>query len=226
MLDKKLYEKIQSEIKESRLNEKELEHLVNDMTNLLLHSYYQKKYDEVEKQIKSAKRFTSLFHTCITSLLSYQIGCFSATVTVFELLIKYGIHRESFQTRMTALYEKSGVKEILEYIYKNPDSQHKVICEKTSVNNKSYLSQLLRQLEDAGCVERYSAGKRSFFSLSIEGQAFVKDRLPYKKTGEYDFLREKYYTSQWNEWQDNHRKNDVFEKYYKDFSDDEYKNYA
>ena len=82
---------------------------------------------------------------------------------------------------MTALYAKAGVKEVLEYIYKNPDSQHKTICEMTSVKNKSYLSQLLKQLETAGCVERYSGGKTSFFSLSIDGQAFVKDKIGSEK---------------------------------------------
>lgn len=225
MLDKKLYEKYSLEIKENRLNEKELENLSNDVMNMLLQDYHQKKYNEVEQVLKLAKRFSSLFCQCIISPLSYEVGWFAAVIAVFELLEKSGNRKESFQTRMTALYEKSGVKEILEYIYKNPDSQHKTICEKTSVKNKSYLSQLLRQLEDAGCVERYSTGKRSFFSLSLEGQAFVKEKHQYKKTGEYSFLIRKYDLEQLENLQNN-REDITINKYSKELLDRKYKNYA
>lgn len=192
MLDKKLYEEYSKNIRENLINEREVENLTHDLMNLLIQYYSDKNFDKIEIEVKNAKRFKSALRKCIVDNLSYQIGCFSAIITVFELLIKSHIRKESFHTSMIALYEKSGVKEILEYIYNNPDSQHKKICERTSVKNKSYLSQLLKQLENAGCIERYSIGKRSFFSLSLAGQAFVKERYTPTKHTDYTPTIRKY----------------------------------
>lgn len=192
MLNKKIYEKYVLKTKENTLATEDLEKLNGDLINIMIEFYVHKNYDEVRKEIKSAKYFISLFNKYIIHSLSYQIGCFSMIIKIFELLMKSSIRKDEFKNVMNALYAKSGVKEILEYIYKNPDSQHKTICEKTSVKNKSYLSQLLKQLENAGCVERYSTGKRSFFSLSVEGQTFIKDKQKSKELEEHILPVEKY----------------------------------
>lgn len=181
MLDKDIYEKYLRKVNEDRLTEKGVENLTTDCMNLLIQYYIDKQYMEIQKELNSAKRFRQLFEKQVSNRLSYYIGGFSILISFFEVLTRTKVRKDSFKNQMTALYAKAGVKEVLEYIYKNPDSQHKTICEMTSVKNKSYLSQLLKQLETAGCVERYSGGKTSFFSLSIDGQAFVKDKIGSEK---------------------------------------------
>lgn len=225
MLDKKLYERYLLKAKENTLAEKEMEGLNNDFMNIMIHYYIDKQYDELKKEINSAKRFRSLFEGYIINYLSYQIGCFSTVVKIFELLIKSNIHQNNFKKTMTALYAKSGVAEILEYIYKNPDSQHKVICQKTSVKNKSYLSQLLKQLESAGCIERYSMGKTSFFSLSVEGQAFIKEKRQTGKIGEHILPVGKYDLSYLDNLQSDIDGMHLM-KYSKNTWDKKYKNYV
>lgn len=192
MLDKKIYERYLLKVNERQLEDKDLDGLNNDVMNIMIQFYIDKQYDELRKELVSAKRFKKMFEEQVTSYLSYQIGCFSMIIKVFEILVKNNIRKDDFKKQMTALYAKAGVKEILEYIYKNPDSQHKVICERTKVKNKSYLSQLLKQLENIGCVERYSGGKTSFFSLSIDGQVFVKEKQKNEKTVEPVFPIGKY----------------------------------
>jgi len=181
MLDKKIYEKYLQKVNDNQLTEKGVENLTTDCMNLLIQYYIDKQYMEIQKELNSAKRFRQLFEKQVSNRLSYYIGGFSTLIIFFEVLTRTKIRKDSFKNQMTALYAKAGVKEVLEYIYKNPDSQHKTICEMTSVKNKSYLSQLLKQLETAGCVERYSGGKTSFFSFSIDGQAFVKDKIGSEK---------------------------------------------
>lgn len=193
MLDKKLYERYLEEINGNQLTEKEVENLTIDYMNLLIQDYIDKQYDKIQKELSSAKRFKQLFEKQISNRLSYHIGEFSMLIRLFEILIRTIARKESFRKQMIALYAKAGVKEVLEYIYYNPDSQHKTICERTAVKNKSYLSQLLKQLETAGCVERYSGGKTSFFSLSIDGQAFVKDKINFERINTYVNPIEKYH---------------------------------
>lgn len=175
MLNKEIYEMIQIKINNNELCVEDLQILNNDFLNECSILYIHNKQREIENEISFGKRFKNLFKKCIKDYFSFQIGNFYGTLKCLEVLLCSNKRQTKFNELMIASYEKSGVSNILNYLYEHPDSQHKVICESLHMS-KSYLSQLLRELERAGCVERYATGKRSFFSLSVLGQDFVRKK--------------------------------------------------
>lgn len=191
MLDKNKYEYYKIKIENNELDKGEVQRLSDTYINILIQYYTKRKQTELRKEIQSGKRFESLFTKYIKKDLAYYIGNFAVTIKIFELLMRINTRQETFHNEMTALYEKAGVSDILNYLYKHPDSQHKIICERTG-RSKSYLSQLLKELEEIGCVERYATGKRSFFSLTTDGQAFVKEKQQVKRNSTYDMFEGKY----------------------------------
>lgn len=154
--------------------------LLHDMTRL----YIRRDKKKLDLELSLFKRLQKLLSSSITDMVSYQIGILMGIYKVVNLLNNTLSHDEDFNLRMSALYKKSKVKEILEYLEKHPSAQHKVIAQEVGAK-PNHLSQIMRELEDTGCVLRYAAGKRSFYELSLDGQAFIKrqrnddDLLPY-----------------------------------------------
>lgn len=145
------------------------EELLDKSVSLLIES----KYEELKEEMNYSKRFTILLERSSSKNLDYYAGYFHALATAFSMIIAGKQEKVTFEKEMNALSKKANVKNILLYLYDHPDAQHKIISENTHVGY-SYLSQLMRELEDVGCVERYASGKRSFYSLSLKGQSFTK----------------------------------------------------
>lgn len=158
-------------------NNADLPDTVNELNDSLLDEsislFNAGMYEDLNKELDSSKRFKVLFEQSYSKTLDYYIGYFHAVTTAFNVLVNREIEDDTFEKEMNALSEKASVKKILFYLLDHSDSQHKVIAEKAGVT-PSHLSQLMRELEDTGCVERYASGKRSFYSLSLRGQAFTK----------------------------------------------------
>lgn len=154
--------------------------VLHDMTRL----YIRQDKKELDLELNLFRRLQKLLSNSIVDFLSCQIGILIGIYKVINLLSNTLSHDKDFNIKMTALYKKSKVKEILNYLEKHPSAQHKVIAQEAEVK-PNYLSQIMRELEDTGCVLRYAVGKRSFYELSLDGQAFLKrqrnddDLLPY-----------------------------------------------
>lgn len=158
-------------------NSTDLPDTVNELSESLLDKsislFASGMYKELNKELDSSKRFKVLFEQSYSKNLDYYIGYFHALTTVFSMLLDKEAEDDTFEKEMNALSEKASVKKILFYLLDHSDAQHKVIAEKAGMT-PSHLSQLMRELEGTGCVERYASGKRSFYSLSLRGQAFTK----------------------------------------------------
>ena len=74
---------------------------------------------------------------------------------------------------MSALFSKDINQKIMIYLYDHPSSQHKVIAQALGIQS-NYLSQQMRELEEAGGVVRYGVDRRSFYELTLDGQAYVE----------------------------------------------------
>ncbi len=172
MMDKKMYEYFQRRLGEG-LQVKEVQRLSDEWLNSSVQGYLQGHYKQVQEEVEKGKRFQRLLKKAVMDPVSYVVGIFSGILYAMELLTSFTKQRTDFFKEAEALFEKANVERIANYLSKHPDSQHKVICTELGIN-KGYLSQLLREMERTGLVERYAAGKRSFYSLTLYGQKFVK----------------------------------------------------
>lgn len=178
MLGKELYEKLSLLLDKEDVRDLETfmkennEELMYQTVRLYLNHHNEELHDELSK----SKRFSKLLHKQIKDLISYYTGIFDGIFMVFGILAESMMTNNDFERKMTAVFKKNRVKEILYCINENPDVQHKVLAESVGIR-PNYLSQLLRELEQIGCVLRYAAGKRSFYELSIDGREFVENQI-------------------------------------------------
>lgn len=196
MLERERYFYLKEKISSDALSLDDIQELNSDFLNVMSEHYLDKKYSAMVDEITKGKRFESLLSKCTTDQFSLYIGMLKGIIGTFEALVFSTQKLAVFYNSMTALYEKANYNKVVNYLYDNPDIQHKVISENLNLN-KGYLSQILKELETVGCVERYASGKRSFFSLSLNGQAFVKKQLHKKtpvveNTGINSMIAEKY----------------------------------
>lgn len=193
ILDIKKYDRIDAMLTEGNTQQilEILNNLNDSLTDELTSLFIKFKYNEIKEELNISKRYKSLLKTLYTTDINFSMGYFHALTDVFSILIANQAEKNTFEKKMMGLSEKAYVKQILFFLLDHPDAQHKVIAQSIQVST-SYLSQLMRELEDIGCVERYAAGKRSFYSLSLDGQAFTK-RLREESKGwnsdciQYDF---------------------------------------
>lgn len=145
------------------------EELVYELTELFI----DRKKEELDKQLHSSKRMKKMLSGFADNNISYRIGIIMGILETMESLV----HRQTVQNevniKISALFSKETNKKILLYLYDHPGSQHKVIAEALGIR-PNYLSQQMRELEEAGGVVRYGVDRRSFYELTLDGQAFIE----------------------------------------------------
>lgn len=110
----------------------------------------------------------------------YMMGFFNGTYSAFRNTLSHQNENAVFTVAMSQLIVRKHVKEILEYLYDNENTQNKRLCSVLNLR-PNLLCKKLDPLIRAGCVVRYSAGKYAFYSLSDQGKRYVKNILGYKK---------------------------------------------
>lgn len=176
-LGRKEYEDISLLIADGKYEELEgvIESYNSEALMECVSSYQDKELDSLTRTLKKSDYLRTSLWGVIKCGLSFQIGFLAALIKIFEILAFYSSEKENFHNDMVSLYNKAHVSVILHYLLVNPDSQHKAIAARTGLR-ANYLSQLMRELEAVGCVARYATGKRSFYSLTKEGEAFVRKK--------------------------------------------------
>ena len=184
MLNKSIYDVYGSLMKDAKYEEL-AERLREENVHLMVEyvqDYLENRGEAIKRDFQVQEIFKQLLLPAVQNELSYEIGVISTMLTLFELLVSQSEKRVSFTKRIKALNEKSNVNAILSYLYKHPDSQHKVVSENVGLK-PNYLSELMRELEKADCVIRYGVGKRSFYSLTIEANKFMRSIEEKKREG-------------------------------------------
>ena len=154
------------------------EELIYELTEL----YINNKKNELDKELRSFKRFKKLLKNHVEEVVSYQIGIIVGIILIIELLVHKSSVKNEFTIKMSALFSKDINQKILVYLYDHPSSQHKVIAQALGIQS-NYLSQQMRELEEAGGVVRYGVDRRSFYELTLDGQAYVeKNKLKKEHT--------------------------------------------
>lgn len=156
-----------------------LNNFQEELTYELTELYLNNKKEELNKELYSFKRFKKLLGGYVEHIFSYKIGIIIGIVLVMDLLMYKSAVRNEINIKMSALFSKKVNHNILVYLYHNPGSQHKVISQALDIPS-NYLSQQMRELEDAGGVVRYGVDRRSFYQLTLDGQAFIEKELAKK----------------------------------------------
>ncbi|MDO4471220.1 MAG: hypothetical protein Q4C84_15405, partial [Bacillota bacterium] len=74
---------------------------------------------------------------------------------------------------MKRLSTKAHYSNILKYIYYWPSSRHKEIAENEGIR-VSFLTEIMKELQQKGAVKKYYSGKAAFYELTIDGKKFVR----------------------------------------------------
>lgn len=178
LLNKDTYEEYCNLLQEE--NYIELERKIETLNDALITTYIQdyldNDHERMKRDLKNSTRYKKILFSNIKDRLSYQIGAFNAILTIFEILVYKKIKNEDFTQKIKSLFNKKNYSNVLLFLYKNPDSQHKVILDNTGLK-ANYLSEILKELEKEECVHRYAAGKRSFFTLSNKAQNYIRENV-------------------------------------------------
>lgn len=176
LLDKKTYDECNELLKKHK--HIELERRMNQLNDALIVTYVQDYLDDnqerIKQDLKNSNRYKKIFLNAVEDNFSYQVGVFNTILSIFELLLYKKSNKEIFTKKIKSLISKKNAYKVLLYLYKNPDSQHKIVSKGTGLK-ANYLSEILRELEDAECVDRYAVGKRSFFTLSNKAHNYMRE---------------------------------------------------
>lgn len=177
MLNKELYTNLENTLKTENESKKkdDLQSFAKELLYELTTLFIINNRDELEKELHLSKRFEKLLLNNEISDISRQIGVIIGILMTMEMISHKTAVKNKINKNMSAVFMKEINKKILFYLYDHPNSQHKIIAEAIGIRS-NYLSQQMRELEETGGVVRHSIDRRSFYELSLDGQAFVEER--------------------------------------------------
>lgn len=193
MLNKKQYELIKTGLETDGQGKEVIHSFGDDFLYEAVRLCANQERDKLEEEFRIYKRFRKMLESYVTYDISYEIGRADGISITLECLARTMLDQNDFNKRMEAEYQRENIRKILKYLYDNPHTQHKTLVNATKLK-PNYLSQLLRELEGYGCVVRYGIDRRSFFELSLDGQAFMRTKLTKKRLecyAEHLLVREK-----------------------------------
>lgn len=178
VLDEKFYEQLEEKIntKENQKAEETLISWQNDFLHESARLYVGRKQKELDTELRLFRRFQKLLKKNICDTLSYQIGILCGIFMAIEFLAGMTPQYLDFEKQLEMLYRKDNERRILLYLYQNPNSQYEVISEHLGLK-PNYLSRLLKNMEQLGCVVRYGVNRRSFFELTLNAQDFIRKKV-------------------------------------------------
>lgn len=175
MLNEKRYEQMKANLESDGRGTEAVHNLGDDFLHEAVRLCVDQERSQLEEELRLYKRFRKMLEPYTAHEISYEIGRIDGIATVLERLSQTMPDQNEFNKIMEAVYQREAVKKILDYMYDNPHIQHKTLANAIGLK-PSYLSQLLRTLEEYNCVVRYGIDRRSFFDLSLGGQTFIKKK--------------------------------------------------
>lgn len=159
----------------------ELNSLLSELNKEYIHAcvrnYVNKDREELERIEIFAQKIEKLFEKSLKSdaeKVIHEMGTFKGANLLLYYL-RFNMNQlETVKRKIQVLSEQRHIKDILLFLYENPSSRHKKIAETLGLG-ANYLSELMRKLENAGCVERYQESKYSYYELTIDGRSCVRE---------------------------------------------------
>ena len=105
-------------------------------------------------------------------------GQFVQTYNIFNKIYQNEIVKKDVSDDIKRIEKSSAyATTVLCYLYRHSNAQHKDIAEYCDIP-PSTLSDLLKRFEEIDCVERWNAGKYSFFNLTDQTKNYIREQIP------------------------------------------------
>lgn len=175
-IDIEQYNNFVSMIENNTLKVEDLLEFNNNYINYITHEYQKQEKKRMLQGLNRGRKILKLFSQIVKrNILAYEVGKLEGVYLTMDKLYYITNKDKKFEEAMLSVTNKANYNDVLRYLYKYPDSQHKVISNELNLN-KGYLTQILTELREYECVERNGIGKRSFFKLSIRGENYIKEK--------------------------------------------------
>lgn len=146
--------------------------------------------EELLHKLNIVGRIQNLIRRNIQDEMNYYMGMFSGIYNEMKLLVPECMNKDNFESMMDDLYARRHVSDILQFIFSNPNSQHKDIMKAVHISS-SYVSELLRELVEIRCLKKTGSGKFRFYELTMDGKRYVlKRKNADKKNVNHDFVKD------------------------------------
>lgn len=153
---------------------------VAQTVDTFLGGFENKDLDRIEQMLNEQRRLRKVISREIRRYPdeAVVVSCkYVQTYNLMNKMVQSEKRRRNIADTM-ALIEQTytHTRKVLIYLYRHTNVQHGVLVKALNIP-KSSLSDLLKVLEKAGCVERIQNGKCSFFNLTVEGRKYVKETI-------------------------------------------------
>lgn len=153
---------------------------VAETVDSLLDAFVNKDMILVEQMLKDQRKLRKMITEELRGYSDEAVVVSSKYIQTYNLINKM-VQNEKRRNRIgdnMCMIEQSysDTRKVLVYLYRHTHVQHKVLTRELDIP-RSTLSDLLKVMEKAGCVEKISTGKFSFFSLTVEGRRYVKESV-------------------------------------------------
>lgn len=113
----------------------------------------------------------------------YECGIFNGMYKVFEEINVFFADQERYREVQNIL-EKKHVPDVLDYLYKHPNSRQGNIARGINIM-PNHLSELLNRLLRTGHIERYGKHKDTRYCLTRKGRMDYRSKIQQKKGAVY-----------------------------------------
>lgn len=180
MVPKEIYEHFKTKIENGKLESIDIDRLFNDTVVLFTDLYLKKEYKEITDTIVTLKRLIVYLKRLNENEKYFtleSIGRLSGLLISFTSLIKKEASDRRFINSMVESLDEDLDKEIIMYLYKNPDSVFEDIMDECKIEMTIGLRNLMNDLEEKGIVSSIVICERRFFSLTCDAVEFVIEKV-------------------------------------------------
>lgn len=153
---------------------------VSATVDSLLNSFINKDMAMMEQTLKEQRMLRKMITEELRRYQDEVVVISSKYVQTYNLMKKLAQNerrkRNIAETMKPIEQAYSYAKQVLTYLYRHTNVQHKILVSEIGIP-KSTLSDFMKILETAGCVEKIEQGKFSFFNLTAEGRKYVKETV-------------------------------------------------
>lgn len=189
MFKKEIFDRYREMIENRTITPSDIQGLTSDFWFMLRRTHREDGIEAVKKGVSQLRAFKALFskiknnpdmYENINELL-FQIGKFEGGIYFCDMVITVDcISPELTFSSKEIEYTSITVKH---FLYENPDSRIKDICEKTA-RSKENVEQALLELQGMGIVEGFGCGENVTYALSVSAVKTVKEER--RKSRLYD----------------------------------------
>lgn len=155
--------------------------LLAEQFDIYYQSFIEHNVELLEKTLYEQKYLRKAFSDELkksSAQVEVMAGQFVQTYNIFNKIYQNEIVKKDVSDDIKRIEKSSAyATTVLCYLYRHSNAQHKDIAEYCDIP-PSTLSDLLKRFEEVDCVERWNAGKYSFFNLTDQTKNYIREQIP------------------------------------------------